>query len=157
MKARIYIVFLLVALALGCQKKELEPTVLTLLTDNDVKSWQTVAIETDGINDEPCRNDDIFVFSLFDDELELPYWQIQDNLVACSSSDQSYIIGEGFWRINNQQDRLTLTLGRPGEGDNINLVFNIEYITESELRLRTEIEDEYGFFLKYEYITLRRL
>ena len=150
----IYFSIVTCALLLGsCSQKELDPTVMTLLTDNDVKSWQIVKVEVDGINEFPCRNDDIFVFQLFDEELELPYWQLQDNYVACF---EEYITFDGFWRLNNRGDLLTLTVGRPGEG-NLNFVYHIEYISDSELRLRTDVEDFYGFSFSHEYLTLRRL
>lgn len=158
MKNKLYILLAGLIVITACSKEELEPSVMTLLTANSTKSWQTVDIITDGDNDYPCRNDDIFVFTLFDEDLGLPAWEIQDNFISCDFGNEStYLTDAGFWRLNNQQNRLTLTSGTPTDGDNINYIYYIEEITETSLRLRVDTEDEYGFQLKREYLIFREL
>ena len=156
MKNNLYLILAALLTISACSKKELEPSVKTLLTGNSTKSWQIIDVIAEGGNDYPCRNDDIFVFTLFDEDLGQPAWQIQDNFVACNDG-RSYVAEQGFWRLNNKQNRLTLTTGTPTDGFNINLIYNIEEISESDLRLRVDIEDEYGFQLKREYLILKEI
>lgn len=143
------------ALLTACQDAFDEPSTLSLLTNNDSKKWQVVNIDDpNGFSSDNCNGDDIWIFTLFDPELSQPGYSIEDNFVSC---DEDYILEEGFWRINNQGNRITLTSGDIESGNNINTVFTIIEIDNDELQLGFEVEGDNGFQLTNVTYTLRAI
>ena len=140
-------------MSLGCSNDEVEPSVLTLLTDNETKSWRVIEIETNGILDETnCQRDDIYTFTLFDETTEDRYFRVEENLISCDDYD-SYEKESGSWRINNKGNRLTLIIREDFEGsgnnnetisDFFNITVDIVEISESRLVLRQY--DEWNSF-----------
>lgn len=139
----------------SCEDAFDEPSTLSLLTNNNTKKWQVVDIDDPSeFNTESCNSDDIWVFTLFDEELGQPGYAIEDNFVSCG---EDYFLEEGFWRLNNQGNRITLTEGDTQSGNNINTVFTILYIDDTELQLSLAAEDFLGFQLTNVTFTFRAI
>lgn len=150
-----YLFYLAIIFTFSCQDAFDEPSTLSLLTDNDSKKWQVIDIDDpSGENSVDCSADDIWIFTLFDETLGQPSYSIEDNFVSCG---EEYILEEGFWRLNNQENRITLTSGDTESGNNINTVFTILYIDKDQLELSLAIEDFSGFQLTNVTLTFRAI
>ncbi|MEQ8358270.1 MAG: hypothetical protein RH860_02205 [Cytophagales bacterium] len=151
MKKYYFFVLVLLISIISCSRDEVEPSNLTLLTDNGVKSWLVVKLEVDGVaQPSDCSSDDIFTFELYNEDTEATKYTIEDNLVACVIIDD-YIVSEGTWRLNNKGNRITLVQRdnfviidennqQEEASDFVNQVFDIVEISESILVLQATDE-----------------
>jgi hypothetical protein len=153
-----YIALFLMSCTLwSCSNDTVEPSNLTLLTNNDSKSWRVSEYKLNGeINTTDCESDDIWTFVLFDESKNgQPGFVIEDNFIACN---QDYSV-EGIWRINNKGNRITLTVPLDvsvSDGFNVNLVLEIIELSDSKLVIKQFQEDLYGFkidVLEYTFLT----
>lgn len=132
-------------ISLGCSGDEVEPSVLTLLTNNGTKSWRVVEMKINGELDQTdCQRDDIYTFTLFDESTEQTFFRIEENLISCEF-EYEYEKASGSWRINNKGNRLTLLIRDEYEDfddseeintDFYNLTLDIVEISDSKLVLR---------------------
>ena len=124
---------------------------MTLLTGGTKKTWVTVDYQSpmigEGIN---CKADDILVLELFNPQLRLPVFKLEDNVVRCSSSDP-YLVSAGGWRLNNQQTRIIFSEQKNGVKSND--IFDIIELTEDRMVLRHRNENFYNLVVFFETIT----
>jgi hypothetical protein len=155
MKLKYLIICIGLLLIGSCEEAETPySNVIRLLTNNDIKIWVTISIESteegEGIN---CAEDDILTLQLFDAIGQEPSYLLDEGFIRCSYYNEEP--NTGSWRLNNAQTRIIFTYGEGS--DRANDLYDILELTERRLVLRNRIESFYDLTVTYRTIIYESL